>query len=247
MASTATAVEPATMLTVEPTGSCKRLRASNHNDVFPASKRLRLANTTTATTKSSSKRVRFAMDSNNNNNSKDNFAVKEDIYYFDRVEAHDIPNVWWTKTEMKESRHCDFYWIHSYHQCEAYGKDLLQLLEVACDKSDSTCTSTSTTSAAASIASSNIANSPIRGLEHDMSPCFSQRRKHVIANVLKSQQSLQVWWKRRQQPNKKDSSTSSTSSSAFVAKALASHYQKLAQPAKRLAHLLAVGDETARW
>ena len=75
-----------------------------------------------------------------------------------------------------------------------------------------------------------LADSPLRGLEREMTPCFRQRKKHVVANVLQSQKALLAW----KSNNAKDAHKG--------AQVLANHYRKLALPASKFAQLLAQGD-----
>jgi hypothetical protein len=77
-----------------------------------------------------------------------------------------------------------------------------------------------------------ISNSPARGLEREMLPCFRQRRKEAIRSFLKSQMALQSW----RCPEGRGFSPD------FQQRALSEYYQKLSRPAAYLAQLLGEGD-----
>lgn len=135
-----------------------------------------------------------------------------------RVEAIDAPYVWYSAAEFHHSRRCDAHWVNFYNHCDdSYKQELFQVLGAACGK---------LATAEAPLAA--LCDSACRGLEREMTPCFRQRKKQVVGNVLQSQSALLAYNK-----------SSNTDKGAEV---LAAHYRKLALPATRFARLLAHGD-----
>lgn len=217
----ATADDEATMTT---TVSCKRRISADSNNggsQYPPTKRLRVSNN------NNKKRVRFAMATNNSS------AVQQSIHIVPRVEDEDIPLIWYTAEEFYHQRRCDLHSSRFFAQCrdDTYRNDLFQVLGTACGKLAHT--------RATEDACLALASSPIRGLERETTVCFRQRKKQVVANVLKSQASLQAW-----KNNKTSTSTHKKNDDAtnYASRILAAHYHKLAQPAGRFARLLGKGD-----
>ena len=216
---TTTSDNISTMMTTEETNKLKRIlsnstniMASNSSSIRPLKKRKLSESTSSCTTEAKPKKqVRFQ--------------EEPQIYTYDRVEAYDVPLVWLTREEMQCNRYHDGQWIQCYSGYDPYLNDLLQLLGMACGKS---VTSFDT--------ATEVADAQVRGLEREISPCFRQRKRQVVANVLRSQAALKAWKEKRCQeqddPNADD----------FAAKVLSRHYRKLAQPSVRFARLLAQGD-----
>jgi hypothetical protein len=235
---TTPASEDEIMTAQEPTSCKRRIEECKKDDVQdddstgPSQKKRRL-------NRKPQKRVHFCAE-RDDQNTVEQQQIQTEIHEIERVDEMDIPNVWWTQEEMNHHRYCDGYLIHFYSRCDAYMNQLLQLLGMACGKhtNDSHCngiTASSTTARAAFV----ISHCDARGLEREMVPCFRQRKKHVVANVLKSQASLRTW-KGSKQATTADNKNAKPDD--FAAQVLASHYRKLAQPAIRFACLLAQGD-----
>ncbi|CAB9518074.1 expressed unknown protein [Seminavis robusta] len=170
-----------------------------------------------------SKRVHFAVFDDD-----DSIPPHETIHIVPRVSEMDAPSVWYSTEEFHHTRRCDAHWIRFYNnstssQEEDYKQHLFRVLGTACGKMEQDTHSIT-----------ELADSPLRGLEREMTPCFRLRKKHIVQNVLTSQKALVAW-------NKQQQSTT-TCSSDKGAEILASHYRKLALPASRFARLLAQGD-----
>lgn len=146
------------------------------------------------------------------------------------VPNEDMQLVWYTTPEFHHQRRSDFHWCRFYAQGEddTYRNNLFEVLGTACGKLDHT---TATEDACLALSSSHI-----RGLERETTVCFRQRKKQVVANVLKSQASLRVWKKNQ------DEKMGDKESTDYASRILAAHYHKLAQPAGRFARLLGKGD-----
>jgi hypothetical protein len=143
-----------------------------------------------------------------------------------RVQVHTVPlvddadmaDVWYSAQDLQHFRSCDARWVRCYHSyCDTYKHQLFRVLGTACGKQSHS-----------SEMNAIVADSPIRGLEREMSPCFRLRKKQVVTNVLQSQAALLAWQNDKQ-----------TNQGEQV---LALHYHKLALPATRFAQLLAEGD-----
>lgn len=146
----------------------------------------------------------------------------EHVHEVARVEATDVPSLWYSPQEYYHNRRCDAHWVSFYTHCDdSYKQQLFQVLGVACGKA-----------APARDPLVALADSQMRGLEREMTPCFRQRKRQVVANVLQSQAALTAW-----------KNTSGSNKCAHKgAEILAAHYRKLALPAARFARLLAQGD-----
>ena len=144
---------------------------------------------------------------------------------FSRVEPEEAPFVWYSASEFFHSRRCDAYWINFYTHCDdTYRQELIKVLGAACGKLAPTPEPLMV-----------LSSSPARGLEREMTPCFRQRKKQVVGNVLQSQAALQAY---------KETNKTATNDHKS-AEILARHYRKLALPAARFARLLAQGDAAA--
>lgn len=148
-----------------------------------------------------------------------------------------VPNenmhlVWYTTADFQHQRRFDIQWSRFYSQCEddTYRNNLFQVLGAACGKLAHT--------SATDDASLALSSSHIRGLERETTACFRQRKKQVVANVLKSQASLRNWKENQQQQDKMNQ----TDTNEYANRILAAHYHKLAQPAGLFARLLGIGD-----
>ncbi|CAB9500841.1 expressed unknown protein [Seminavis robusta] len=156
----------------------------------------------------------------------DSIPPHEQVHIFPRISALDASAVWYSNEEFRHTRQCDAHWVkffsHYNQPREAYQQQLFQVLGAACGKLQHN-----------NRANAQLANSPMRGLEREMSYCFRQRRKHVIANVLQSQKALNAW---------KKSSNADKDKSGKGAEMIASHYRSLALPSTKFAQLMAQGD-----
>jgi hypothetical protein len=143
------------------------------------------------------------------------------------VDDADMAAVWYSPEELHHSRRCDARWVRCYQSyCDMYKQQLFRVLGTACGKQSHS-----------TEMNASVADSPIRGLERDMTPCFRLRKKQVVHNVLASQSAL-VAWNQKQNQNTKESHMMRLQGEQV----LALHYHKLALPAMRFARLLAEGD-----
>ncbi|CAB9525417.1 expressed unknown protein [Seminavis robusta] len=154
---------------------------------------------------------------------------REQVHIVPRVSAEDAPAVWYTLREMQQGRQQDSHWL-KFFSCykqprDAYKQQLFQVLGTACGAVPEDMR-----------VNAELANSPVRGLEREMAPCFRQRKRQVIANVLESQRALREWHQSNNNTDNKDMIDMKG------AELMAAHYQKLTLPAVRFAQLLAQGD-----
>ena len=197
------------------------------------------------------KRVHFSMETDHDVEST---PVTTEIRIVPRVAEEDIPQVWFSHDDFQYTRYHDAQWIHYYRHLDdyhphimdtevenheqlkeqhgphfTYKQDLLQVLGAACGKH------LSASDDGVEAATFALADSAMRGLEREMSPCFRQRKKQVVANVLTSQQALVQW-------RNNNSKLDAKAAYKYTAKILGTHYRKLAQPACTFAQLLGQGD-----
>lgn len=147
------------------------------------------------------------------------------VAFVGSVEDVDAPNVWYSSADMRASKQRDQKMIRE-QLTEDFGEALVDVLEA-----------TMTTSSSPSLKPQScaaVAQSPFRGLEREMLPCFRQRKRQVAANVLKSQAALRAW--KVLHPEKPADHT---------AMILATHCRRLARPSKQFARLLAQADAMA--
>jgi hypothetical protein len=158
---------------------------------------------------------------------------EQQVHLVPLVDDADMAAVWYSAQELQHFRSCDAHWVRCYKSyCDdVYKQQLFRVLGTACGKQ-----SHSTEMNAL------VADSPIRGLERDMTPCFRLRKKHVVSNVLASQAAL-LAWNQKHHPTSKDGKDTTTMMRRLQGEQLlALHYHKLALPATRFARLLAEGD-----
>ena len=159
-------------------------------------------------------------------NKRVSFATNNSVHTVSRVEKEDAPRVWYSADEFYHSRRCDAHWINFYSHCDdKYKQELFQVLGAACGKLP-----------AARAPLVALSSSPARGLEREMTPCFRQRKKQVVGNVLQSQAALLAY------ASTKNIDGNNAHKGAEI---LANHYRKLALPATRFARLLGQGDAAA--
>lgn len=147
----------------------------------------------------------------------------EYIHEVDRISDIDARSVWMSDEEFYHGRRCDNHWINFHTCCDgSYRQELYQVLGAACGKME-----------ALEGPVLALANSDCRGLEKDMTPCFRQRQKHVVRNVLQSQSAMVAAL---------NANNEKANHQHKGAEILAAHYRKLALPSSRFARLLAQGD-----
>lgn len=139
----------------------------------------------------------------------------------DRVDESEAANVWFSKEDLREAVRRDQRDVARL--TPSYAEVLVDVLEAVTASSNTQLTP-----------HCRAALAEIRGLERDMLPCFRQRRRRVMQNVLNSQTSLVAW--KKANPDKP---------SHHTIHILATHCKKLSRPAQRFARLLAQADATA--
>jgi len=178
----------------------------------------------------------FATDNttgNSNGNGKDKQGtIKTHVRLFERVEAEDIANLWWSGEEMFEimTREKSAISVMSYC-CQHYTTQVLCLMKIARGKTYMPGMATSESSAPLW-----VANSPARGLEKDIVQGFKQRKRQVIRKVLESQRVLK---------SGRHEITGEDVSADMQSRLLSNQYQKWSDPMVRFAQVLAEGDAQA--
>ena len=176
-------------------------------------------NMTTATATSSSTSASTSTSSTTDNNSK----------------------LWFTAQELHDIRKREAHVIYHHKTCSYYVDQVMALLGDACRTAGGAADGAGAVAGAVSCnndTSNNylhhnyLAQSMARGLEGQILSCIRQRRKQVLATFLKSQTSLQHYTTKDGRHFSKE----------FQQQTLSEHYQKLAQPAKQVARLLALAD-----
>lgn len=156
-------------------------------------------------------------------------AVKTHVRLFDRVDAEDVADLWWSGEEMLEimTREKSAISVMSYC-CEHYTHQVLCLLKMARDS-----TSMPGRATTESTAPVWVASSPARGLEKDIVQGFKQRKRQVIRKVLESQRVLKFG---------RHHVTGETAPLELQSRLLSTQYQKWSHPMVRFAQVLAEGD-----
>ena len=174
--------------------------------------------------------VHFALQEQDDNASSS--AVQTSVRYFDRVEASDVSNIWWSGREMLEiqSREKTAIGVMSFC-CDNYTAQVLNVLKLARDK---TCL------VGMAVATSDsplwVANSPARGLERDIVQGFKQRKRQVVRKVLQSQHDLKTV---------RHDVTGELATPDQKTRLLSHQYQKWSHPMLRFAQVMAEGDARA--
>lgn len=158
--------------------------------------------------------------------------VKTHVRLFERVEAEDIANLWWSGEEMFEimTREKSAISVMSYC-CQHYTTQVLCLMKIARGKTYMP--GNATTESPAPLW---VANSPARGLEKDIVQGFKQRKRQVIRKVLESQAVLK---------SGRHEVTGEDVSPEMQSRLLSNQYQKWSDPMVRFAQVLAEGDAQA--
>lgn len=174
--------------------------------------------------------VHFSLPEGDGNNAFP--SVKTYVRYFDRVDAADVANIWWSGREMLEiqSREKSAIGVMSFC-CDNYSEQVLNVLKLARDK-----TCLVGRAAIASEAPLWVANSPARGLERDIVQGFKQRKRHVVRKVLQSQHDLQTV---------RHDVTGELATADQKTRLLSHQYQKWSHPMVRFAQVMAEGDAQA--
>ena len=145
------------------------------------------------------------------------------------VDPVDAPKVWYSKEEFRLAKRRDQQLVREELNA-AFGEALVDVLEATTSSSSDSHSSVGLKPQSRHA----IAHSPFRGLERELLPCFRQRKRQVMANILKSQATLKAW--KELHPEKPADHT---------AMILAGHCRKLARASQRFARLLAQADAMA--
>lgn len=155
--------------------------------------------------------------------------VKTQVRFFERVEACDVANIWWSGEEMLEimNREKSAVSVMSYC-CDHYTSEVLNLMKIARNKD-----SLPGMANAESSSPVWVASSPARGLERDIVQGFKQRKRQVIKKVLESQRVLK---------SGRHHETGEEAPPELLTQLLSNQYQKWSHPMVRFAQVLAEGD-----
>ncbi|CAB9519516.1 expressed unknown protein [Seminavis robusta] len=156
--------------------------------------------------------------------------VKTRVRVFNRVEASETPDCWWSPSEMGEiqAREKSAVSVMSFC-CEHYTSQVLSVLKEA----HNTIKGMDSDSTVASPESVWVANSPARGLERDIVQGFKQRKRKVIRKVLESQRVLQQG---------RHCETGEAPPLEVQSNILSTQYRRWSYPMTRFAQVLAEGD-----
>lgn len=155
--------------------------------------------------------------------------IKTHIRIYERIEACDVANIWWSGEEMWEimNREKSAISVMSYC-CGHYTSEVLNLMRMARDRSSIPGMATTESSSPLWVASS-----PVRGLERDIVQGFKQRKRQVIRKVLESQRVLKTG---------RHHETGEQTPLELQSQLLSTQYKKWSHPMVRFAQVLAEGD-----